>query len=106
MATCRTSYSVGPCLFGQSFVPSLEVYAAASNVPMSKLHRRNREQMQLNRLLAKLPCLQQEFPDPADFWPAFAGLADLIVDAAGPDDLDWIACQINAMLEAHGLLVR
>lgn len=62
--------------------------------------------MQLNRLLATLPYLQQEFPDPADFWPAFAGLADLIIDAAGPDDFDWVACQINAMLEARGLLVR
>lgn len=72
---------------------------------MSKLHRRDREQIQLNRLLVQLPRLQQEFPDPGDFWPAFAGLVDLIVDAAGPDDGDWIACQINAMLEARGLLV-
>ena len=73
---------------------------------MSKLHRRDRERIQLNRLLVQLPCLQQEFPDPADFWPAFAGLAGLIVDASAPDDCDWIACQIDAMLEARGLLVR
>lgn len=73
---------------------------------MSKFHRRNHEQIQLNRLVVQLPRLQQEFPDPADFWSAFAGLADLIVDAAGPDDHDWVACQINAMLEARGLLVR
>lgn len=73
---------------------------------MSKLHRRDREQIQLNRLLVQLPRLQQEFPDPADFWPAFAALADLIVDASVPDDYAWIACQIDAMLEARGLLVR
>jgi|GEM_PF-2206402 len=73
---------------------------------MSKPQHRAREQIQLNRLLVQLPHLQQEFPDPADFWSAFAGLADLIVDAAGPDDYDWIACQINAMLEARGLLVH
>jgi len=73
---------------------------------MPKLHPRDREQTQLNGLLATLPYLQQEFPDPADFWPAFAGLADLIIDGAEPDDLDWIACQINAMLEARGLLIR
>jgi len=73
---------------------------------MPKYHRHEREQIQLNRLLVQLPRLQREFPDPADFWPAFAGLADQIVDAAGPDDYDWVACQINAMLEARGLLVR
>lgn len=84
----------------------LRFHAVASDVPMSKLHRRNRQQLKLNRLLAKLPCLQQEFPDPADFWRAFAGLADLIVDAADADDIDWIACQINAMLEARGLLAH
>jgi hypothetical protein len=73
---------------------------------MTKHRSRGLEQMRLNRLLVLIPRLQRELPDPADFWPAFAGLADLIVDAAAPDDHDWIACQINAMLEARGLLVR
>ena len=71
---------------------------------MPKLQYRHREQIQLNSLLAQLPHLQQEFPDPVDFWAAFAGLADLIVDAAVPCDHDWIACQINGMLEARGLI--
>lgn len=84
----------------------LKFHAVANQGSMSKPHSRAPEQIQLNRLLATLPYLQQEFPDPADFWQAFAGLADLIIDAAGPDDFDWIACQINAMLEARGLLVR
>jgi hypothetical protein len=80
-------------------------YPVAGNARLSKLHRHDLEQIQLNRLIAQLPRLQVEFPDPANLLSAFAGLADLIVEAAAPDDRDWIACQINAMLEARGTLV-
>jgi hypothetical protein len=72
-------------LVGHTYHPS-KFHALASQGPMSKLLSRDHEQMQLNRLLAMLPYLQQQYPDPADFWPDFAGLADLIIDAVGPDD--------------------
>lgn len=41
--------------------------------------------------------------DPADFWPAFAGMADTIVDAAGPDDADWALEQVDAIIKVRGL---
>ncbi|WP_243040105.1 hypothetical protein [Dyella sedimenti] len=92
-------------LVGHLVLPAT-LHPVAGDEPMSKLHRRDLEQVQLNRLMVQLPRLLQEFPDPADLLSAFAGLADLIFDAAGPDDHDWITCQINAMLEARGILVR
>jgi len=38
---------------------------------------------QLTQLRKALPRLVKEYPDAADFWPAFAGMADVIEDNAG-----------------------
>ncbi|PJL44188.1 hypothetical protein ERT44_18990 [Stenotrophomonas sp. MA5] len=56
----------------------------------------------LNALEAELPSLIQAYPDPADFWPAFAGLADLIEDEAGLHS-DEVAGRIDALLARHNL---
>jgi hypothetical protein len=50
--------------------------------------------------------LQRENPDPADFWPLFAGQADVIVDAASPTDYHWVTTSIDAMLTESGLVAR
>lgn len=67
---------------------------------------REQLQIQMNRLTVQMPRLQRECPDPADFWPAFAGIADSVVDAAGPEDFDWVVTQIDAILNRNGLLAR
>ena len=42
----------------------------------------------LDALERAMPTLVRDNPDPSDFWPAFAGEADVIEDGAGaPDDL-------------------
>lgn len=64
---------------------------------------RDQLQIQINRLVLQMPRLKRENPDPADFWPAFAGLADDVLDQASPDDHDWAAATIEAMLEDNGL---
>lgn len=59
-------------------------------------------QTRLNALEAQLPALVREHPDPADFWPAYAGVADEIVDAAGADDCEWVDDRLEEMLRHHG----
>lgn len=66
---------------------------------------KDRDQLQivLNRLLLEVPKLHRANPEPADFWPAFAGLADDILDSAGPEDHDWANGQIWAILRQYNL---
>lgn len=47
------------------------------NAPLAELHH------QVDLLAFHVPTWLQENPDPADFWPLFAGVADLIEDEAG-----------------------
>lgn len=58
----------------------------------------------LNDLEAALPNMMRDYPDPADFWPAFAGLADVIEDSAGVH-YEIVANRIDRMLQKHGLEV-
>lgn len=53
------------------------------------------------QLADRLPELIQEHPDPADFWPAFAGLADVIEDSAAPDDARWASDAVLGLIAAH-----
>lgn len=39
--------------------------------------------------------------DEAAFWPAFAGMADTILDAASSDDYDWVNQRTDAILKKH-----
>lgn len=67
---------------------------------------RDQLQVALNRLLLQVGRIKREFPDPVEFWPEFAGRADAIVDAASPQDYDWVVTQLDRMLEGEGLLAR
>ena len=55
----------------------------------------------LTALEQSLPQLIADHPDPADFWPAFAGEADVIEDMAG-DHCPEVSQRIDAMLSEHG----
>lgn len=59
-------------------------------------------QLRLNRLVVAMPRLRREYPDPADFFPAFAGEADVILDSAPPEHFDWVATSLDGMLGFHG----
>ena len=53
----------------------------------------------LNNLEDQLPAMIRELPDPADFWQAFAGQADVIADAAaGPEEFQWVQNWLEGML--------
>lgn len=56
---------------------------------------------QLDALQAQLPQLIADNPDPADFWPAFAGQADFIEDHAD-EHAEFVGRRIAAMLAEHG----
>lgn len=64
-------------------------------IPLSNLNR------QLDALEEALPNLLADHPDPGDFWPAFAGEADVIEDHAGIH-LEHVQQRLAAMLAAHG----
>ncbi len=64
--------------------------------PIDQLHA------QLSTLNSAIPQLLAEHPEPAEFWPAFAGMADVIEDGAGKL-ADYASEQIQAMLVAHGI---
>jgi len=59
-------------------------------------------QKALNRIEAYLPGLLDTHPDPADFWPAFAGEADTILDGAPAHEQEWVADRLESMLNFHG----
>lgn len=61
-------------------------------------------EMQLAALSAQMPALVREHPDDADFYPAFAGEADAILDGAGPADYEWGLGEVDKMLAANGKL--
>ena len=56
---------------------------------------------QLDSLEADLPRMIQDCPDPSDFWPEFAGAADIIEDHAG-EHCALVQERIAAMLAQHG----
>ncbi|WP_426269131.1 hypothetical protein ACN9MB_12965 [Dyella kyungheensis] len=63
---------------------------------------RETTQILLNKLVVQLPRLRRENPDPVDFLCELAGLADVIVDGAAPEDFDWAVTSVEAMLIAPG----
>jgi hypothetical protein len=70
-------------------------------MPESPLTR-SELQIMLHALDRQIEDLKVEHPEDACFWPAFAGQADEITDAAGPSDYDWALAQIDVLLEKHG----
>lgn len=60
----------------------------------------------LDRLAQALPGMLAAHPDEAEFWPAFAGEADAIVDNAGRDDYERVQGRLDALLAGAGLTPR
>jgi hypothetical protein len=63
---------------------------------------RDHAQALLQLLDQLLPALIADNPDDADFWPAFAGEADVILDGVGPEDHEWASKAIDELLTKHG----
>lgn len=59
---------------------------------------------QLEALELALPDILARCTDEADFWPEFAGIADEIVEAALPEDHDYVAGRIDSMLKNAGMI--
>jgi hypothetical protein len=59
-------------------------------------------QILLNELAEQTRALVRDHPDDGDFWSAFAGASDFIVDDAGPNDYDWVSRQIDRILQVNG----
>jgi hypothetical protein len=57
----------------------------------------------LDVLQNQLPKMIEEHPDDADFWPAFAGEADVIEDSAG-EHAAHVHSRISCMLGSAGLI--
>jgi hypothetical protein len=57
----------------------------------------------LDTLEQHLPTIIKEHPDDADFWPAFAGEADVIEDSAGAHAAH-VRSRISCMLGSAGLI--
>lgn len=74
---------------------------ASGNLRRMSAPRHELQQL-LNQLEDQLPAMIRANPDPADFWPEFAGQADVMADAAGPADCDWVQDCLDAMLRHHG----
>ena len=61
----------------------------------------------LQKLRADLPSMWSDAEDEEDFWPAFAGEADLIEAAAvGREDGRYVRNQVNRMLLQAGIAER
>ena len=72
------------------------------SMSLTKLHQ------QVDLLAFQVPIWLRENPEPADFWPLFAGVADLIEDEAGEhcheisERIHAIADAARAQLDAAG----
>jgi len=64
----------------------------------------NRDDLQkaLNRIEGHLPGLLDAHTDASDFWPAFAGEADAVLEGAPAEHHDWVAGKLESMLTFHG----
>lgn len=59
----------------------------------------------LGRLDAEVAAGLRDNPDPDAFWPTFAAQSNTVLEAAGPDDFDWVSAEISAILARHGIPV-
>lgn len=61
----------------------------------------------LQKLRQDLPSMLSDAEDEDDFWPAFAGEADLIEDGAvSAEDCRYVRNQLNRMLQQAGVAER
>jgi len=65
---------------------------------------RSEIEQRLQKLRTDLPSMLAEAENDDDFWPAFAGEADLIEDGAvSAEDCRYVRNQINRMLQQAGV---
>lgn len=65
---------------------------------------RNQLDARLQKLRADLPSMLADAGDEDDFWPAFAGEAELIEDGAvSAEDCRYVHNQLNRMLQQAGV---
>lgn len=64
---------------------------------------RDQLELDLQQLHDQVPRLLRGNEDRDEFWPAFATLADPILEAAGPDDYDWVSAQITGILQSNDI---
>lgn len=68
---------------------------------------RNELDGRLQKLRADVPSMLAESLDPDDFWPVFAGEADLIEDGAvSAEDCRYVRNQLNRILQQAGIAER
>lgn len=68
---------------------------------------RNEIDARLHKLRADVPSMLADAENYDDFWPAFAGEADLIEDGAvSAEDCRYVRNQINRMLQQAGVAQR
>lgn len=61
----------------------------------------------LHKLRADVPSMLADAEDEEDFWPAFAGEADVIEDGAvSAEDVRYVRNQINRILQQAGVTER
>lgn len=58
---------------------------------------------ELAKLDALIPELKADYPDEADFWAAFASLADAIGEGIGQEHCAWWSDQLDQLMARHGL---
>ena len=56
----------------------------------------------LDELERKLPSLIEDYPEPGEFWMAFAGEADVIEDQTPLEHCQLVQARIAEMLAKHG----
>lgn len=92
-------------LVGRAIVDALHVDSAVGVGVLDSGQRPTQRQQlaaELNRLEWHLTSeLVPQYPDDADFWPAFAGAADVIEDKAG-EHAAYVNQRIDEMLERAG----
>ncbi|WNL48369.1 hypothetical protein RKE25_22820 (plasmid) [Dyella sp. BiH032] len=60
---------------------------------------------QLDELDAAIDDMKKMHPDPSEFWPEFAGMADVILDQASAEDYDWVNARTDEILAKHHLAI-
>jgi hypothetical protein len=66
---------------------------------------RTRAQLEaeLAKLDAMIPELKADYPEEADFWPAFACLADAIGGRVTEEHCDWWSAELDRLMARHEL---
>jgi len=66
---------------------------------------RNDLKSMLDELETRVTGQLRDGADVNAFWPVFATESNRVLEAAGPDDFDWVSSQIDDMLQRHGVPV-